>query len=351
MNHRIRPNVARMHGYVPGEQPDHPDVIKLNTNENPYPPAPAVRSLFNEPPERWLRLYPDPVFRKLRQALAELHGCSLDHVFCGNGSDEILSLCIRAFVPSDGTIGYFEPSYSLYPVLAEAADVPVQPIPLNQDFTCPPPADSYDASLFFWTNPNAPTSLRVGKEGIEAFAQRSEGVVVVDEAYVDFADADCVSLALTHPNVLVTRTFSKSCGLAGIRLGYAIGHPELVEALFKIKDAYNINRLTQELGVVAVAEHAYMRETVARIVQTRERIGEALSERGYKTYPSQTNFLWVQPPDGVEAATLYDKLRSANVFVRYFPGPVTGQHLRITIGTDSQMDTFLTALDSLCPLR
>ncbi len=349
MNTRIRPNVARLTAYTPGEQPDDPQVVKLNTNENPYPPAPAVQEVLRTVQAADLRLYPDPVCRELRTAIAEVHGCTPDHVFCGNGSDEILSLCIRAFCPNRGRIGYFEPSYSLYPVLAAVADVGVAPLPLAEDFTCPPIPPRYDVPVFFWTNPNAPTSMAAPLEDVAALADGSEGVVVLDEAYADFAAAQAEAWAWERPNLLVTRTFSKSYALAGIRLGYALGHPDLIAALFKIKDAYNVDRLTQQIGLAAITDQAYLQSLVSRIKATRARTVEALQQRGYGVALSQTNFLWIKPPADCTAADCFAAWRAQGVLVRYFPGERTGHHLRVTIGTDAQMARFIEVVDLPLP--
>lgn len=341
MNDRIRPNVRCLSAYIPGEQPDDPQVIKLNTNENPYPPAPAVGHILKSVDAASLRLYPDPVCRELRAAIALVHGCAVDQVFCGNGSDEILQLCLRAFCPDRGRVGYFDPSYSLYPVLAAAADKPVAPLPLADDFTVPAIPEEYDVPVFYWTNPNAPTSLGAPLAQVTEYADRSRGVIVLDEAYVDFAAEQGGEWAWTRPNVLVCRTFSKSYALAGIRLGYALGHPDVIAALFKVKDAYNIDRLTQMLGQAAMEDQAYLRKIVARITATRDRVASALRLRGYTVASSQTNFLWIQPPTGRSAPDCFATWRAQGVLVRYFPGPRTAQHLRVTIGTDEQMDFFL----------
>ncbi len=345
MTSRIRKNVIDLAAYVPGEQPANADVIKLNTNENPYPASPAVQEALRRIGSDALRLYPDPVCTRLRESIARLHGCDVEQVFCGNGSDEILALCIRAFVETHGKIGFFDPSYSLYPVLAAIAEVGTAPLALAPDFSWPPIPDRYDVPLFFWTNPNAPTSLLCPSEPIRDFAERSEGVVVVDEAYVDFAAADCAALALALPNLLVTRTFSKSYSLAGIRLGYAIGNKELIAALFKVKDAYNVNRLTQELGRAAVQDQGHMQGNTRRIVETRERVARALRDRGFEVYPSQTNFLWLRPAQET-AETLFGRLRERGILVRHFTDPRTKEYLRVTIGTDEHMNAFLAALDA-----
>jgi histidinol-phosphate aminotransferase len=338
----IRKSVQTLHAYVPGEQPKDANVVKLNTNENPYPPSPHVVAALREFDATRLRLYSDPVCSAVRERAAAMHGCRPENIFVGNGSDEVLALCARAFVERSGTIGYFDPSYSLYPVLAAIEDVATSPVPLPDDFgwATPPPDHS---NLFFLTNPNAPTSLLFEKEKIEAFCESFRGVVLIDEAYVDFAPENCAALALSLPNVLVARTLSKSYSLAGLRLGYAIGPAQLIDALFKIKDSYNVSMLSQHLGLAALADAAYFRENVSRIVVTRSRVTAALRDRGWMVLESATNFLFARPPEK-PAAEIFNHLRANKIFVRYFPGGRTGDYVRITIGTDAQMDVLLAAL-------
>lgn len=339
----LRRNVDALAPYTPGEQPTDPQIIKLNTNENPYPPTPRIGEWLHTFHADALRLYPDPVCRALREAIAALHGCRIEQVFCGNGSDEVLALCIRAFVETHAAVGYFDPSYSLYPVLAAIADVSVRPIPLNPDFSWPSIPERYDVPLFFWTNPNAPTSLSCPYEPIEAYAARSEGVVVLDEAYADFAATNGIKLALSMENVLVTRTLSKSYSLAGLRLGYTVGPEPLIHALYKIKDSYNVDRITQEIGRLAILDQDHLRANTARILATRERITSTLRAMGATVLPSQTNFLWVKPA-GQTAAQCFEKLRAAKILTRYFPASATKDYLRITIGADAQMDALISVL-------
>lgn len=347
MTSRIRRSVRELQPYTPGEQPRVPGLIKLNTNENPYPPTPAIGEALSRSADR-LRLYPDPVCWELREEIARLHGCRPEQVFVGNGSDEILSLCARAFVEPDGTIGYFVPSYSLYPVLAAIADVATQPVSLGPEFSWAMP-EGYEASLFFLTTPNAPTGILYPRECVEAFCERFSGVVVLDEAYADFARYHFLDLALRLENTLAVRSLSKSYSLAGLRVGYAVGPAELIEALFKIKDSYNVGRLAQEIALVALREQAHMRRNVEAICRTRERIRGELERRGFWVSPSQTNFLWTRPPPPWTAARLFHAFRKANILVRHFPGPDTEQYLRITVGTDAEMDALLRAFDSLGP--
>lgn len=334
-------NIQSLEAYTPGEQPKDPGLIKLNTNENPYPPSPKVAEALKAFDAARLRLYPDPVFLALRQRIAEIHGCQIRQIFIGNGSDEILALCTRAFVENNGSIGYFVPSYSLYPVLAEIRGVEKRPVDLNADFTWRMP-NPYTASLFFMTNPNAPTSMMHGKASVAAFCKAFGGVVLLDEAYGDFADATCMELALAeeNANTLVMRTFSKSFSLAGLRFGYVIGPETLIAALYKIKDSYNMDMLAQIVGLAALGDLPYMRENVRKIRATRERMTGELLRRGWRVCDSQTNFLFARPPDG-DAKRVFEALKASKIFVRYFPAPATAEYLRITIGTDAQMDALL----------
>ena len=342
MSELIRKAVQVLEGYTPGEQPQVSGLVKLNTNENPYPPSPRIAEVLKYFSAECLRLYPDPMAVKLREAIARKHGCKLENVFAGNGSDEVLALCTRAFVEPRGTIGFFEPSYSLYPVLTAIQDVAQKPVRLNADFSWRM-EPGYAANLFFLANPNAPTGIQYPRETVRAFCQNFPGVVLVDEAYADFAEYDCTDLALSLPNVLVARTLSKSSSLAGLRLGYALGAAPLIEALYKIKDSYNLDRLTQELGRVAIEDGDHLRRNAERIKTTRARTAAALSQLGFVVLPSATNFLFVKPPR-LSAAEVFVGLRTRKILVRYFPGALTGDYLRVTVGTDAEMDQFLAAL-------
>ena len=345
MSSLIRKSVEAMQGYVPGEQPRRRDVIKLNTNENPYPASPRVKEVLERISLNTLGLYPDPVCMELREQVADLHGCDREQVFVGNGSDEILALCIRAFVEPDGAVGYYDPSYSLYPILAAIEDVAVKPVSLGPDFQWQMP-DDYTSSLFFLTNPNAPTSILYPKDEVRAFCSRFSGVVLIDEAYVDFSAHHCLDLVQEFDNVIVARTLSKSFSLAGIRLGYAVGSEALISALFKIKDSYNVNVLTQEVARAALSDITHMKRNVERIQMTRKTMTLELEKRGFQVIPSETNFLWVRPTQG-EAADLFQRLRDDFVYVRYFPGERTGEYLRITVGTEGDLTALLSSLDQI----
>lgn len=340
----IARHVTALAGYTPGEQPRESGIIKLNTNENPYPPSPRVAAALAAFDVARLRLYPDPLCRGLREQIAVLHGCDQKNVFVGNGSDEILALATRAFVENDGSIGWFVPSYSLYPVLAEIRDVTARPVNLAADFAWTMPAD-YQASLFLMTNPNAPTSLLFEKRDVAAFCRTFNGVILIDEAYVDFAREHAMDLATaaTNTNTLVMRTLSKSFSLAGLRLGYAVGPAPLIAALYKIKDSYNIDMLAQLVAQAALTDYEYMRTNVARIQQTRGRLMNALRRLGYGVLESDTNFVFARPPDG-KATEILTHLRNRRILVRHFPGPRTGDYLRITVGTEVEIDALLAAL-------
>ncbi len=340
----IRKAVRELNAYSPGEQPQEPGLVKLNTNENAYPPSPKIKEAIQDATEK-LRLYPDPVCSELRGELAKLHGCTSDQIFVGNGSDEVLALCVRAFVEKKGTVGYFEPSYSLYPVLAAIQESDTRPVRLNPDFSWTMPAD-YSASLFFLANPNAPTSILYPKSVVRDFCKSFPGVVLIDEAYVDFSSDHCMDLALSLGNVLVARSLSKSFSLAGLRLGYVVGSQDLIDAFYKIKDSYNVDRLAQQIALAAVRDISHMRRNVDRIKQTRGRIAAELEKRGFRVFPSETNFLWVKPPK-LSASRMFSDLRGKKILVRHFPGELTGDYLRITVGTDEQMNQFLQAVDSL----
>ena len=347
----IREGVRKMQGYVPGEQPAQADLIKLNTNENPYPPAPGVmRALQAFTPDA-LRRYPPPMSHPLRQCVAGIYDFPAEGVFCGNGSDEILALCTRAYVEKGRKIGYFEPSYSLYPVLASIAESDTVEVVLGDGFRWVDPPLDAGIDLFFLTNPNAPTGMRFPPDQVAAFCKRFPGVVLIDEAYVDFADEDCLALARELPNVIVSRSLSKSYSLAGLRVGYALGAPALIQALDKIKDSYNLDIVAQQLAVAALEDQDYMRDCVARIRETRVGFERALQERGFTLYPSETNFVWCKPPSGISAVGYMEALRSRNILIRHFSAERLAPFVRITIGLPAQMEQLIKETDHILEAR
>ncbi|MFL2860876.1 MAG: histidinol-phosphate transaminase [Pontiellaceae bacterium] len=346
MSDWIRKSVTDMQAYIPGEQPQGDEVVKLNTNENPYLPSPEVLDILREIDVADLARYPDPGCMEVRKVIADLHGSSVEQVFVGNGSDEILALAMRAFVERDEKVGFLEPSYSLYPVLAQIEDLQYEQVVLNERFNWSTP-EGLETALFFLTNPNAPTSVSAGFEQIKSFAEQVKGVLLIDEAYAEFAEWNCMDLALKHAHVLVSRSLSKSYSLAGIRCGYCVGHADLIRALYKIKDSYNVNYITQEIARVALMDQETMKANVEAVKETRRLVSEKLFNFGFEVFDSQTNFLWVKPL-GISASTLFQSLKQRNIFVRYFgEAKQTRDYLRISIGTAPQMFSFLDAVEEI----
>jgi histidinol-phosphate aminotransferase len=340
----IRKALESLHAYTPGEQPEGKDILKLNTNENPYPPSPKVFEALGNVTSDDLRKYPHPTGAPLCRAIADLHGVNPEQVLVSNGSDEGLALCTRAFCEKGGRVGYLSPSYSLYPVLSAIAELEQVHYPLDAAFSwrCP---EIVDVDLFFLTQPNAPTGMALPMSQIRTLLEHCPGVVLVDEAYVDFAEESAVGLLKAYDNLIISRTFSKSYSLAGIRMGYLMGARPLMEALYKIKDSYNTDVLSQRIALAAVKDQACMTSNVTAIRGTRHQVTRELARRGFKVLASQTNFLFAKVPEGLSAQDLFEALKTRQVFIRYFPGEVTGDYLRITIGSDPQMDRFLSELD------
>ncbi len=352
---RIARHIAKLEGYVPGEQPKSRRVVKLNTNENPYPPSPKCAKVLAGFDLDNLRRYPDPNCSALAAAIAKANGTTADRVFVGNGSDEILSLAARVFVEDDESVASLDPSYSLYKTLAAIRDVEwvgangSSNIDMGKTLSL---LGDRNASLFLWTNPNAPTGEFAEPKTIASFAKKFPGVVLVDEAYADFARANCMSLATakSNRNVIVMRTFSKSYSLAGLRVGYCVGPKDFIEALYKAKDSYNVDAVAQAVALAAFTDRAYHERTVARVVKTRKAFAKELEKRGWDVIPSESNFVFAKPPHPAKACDVFAYLKSRSIFVRYFAGPLTRDRVRITIGTDGEMRTLLNALAQQ-PLR
>ena len=353
----VRPLVRALHPYVPGEQPKIRGLIKLNTNENPYPPAPKVLRAVKAAVDDRLRLYPNPTASALRERLAKLHRCQPENVVVGNGSDELLAMAVRAFVePSKGckresecTVQYFTPSYSLYPVLAATHGARTNALRLDKEFGLPSlellkksRAWDFNAALTLVTTPNAPSGRGYSTAELEKLCRAHEGVVVLDEAYVDFAAENALALALKHPNVIVARTFSKAYSLCFQRVGYFIAPPALIEALDKIRDSYNVNGLGQIAALATLEELPYYLRNFQRIIATRTRLSAALNGLGFAVFPSSTNFILARPPKFPAEAWL-QKLRDRKILVRWFKYPEVRDYLRITIGTDQEADALIKA--------
>lgn len=362
----IRPLVHALHPYVPGEQPKIKGLIKLNTNENPYPPSPRVLKAVKAAVDGRLRLYPNPTAQALREKLAKMHGCGPENIIIGNGSDEVLALAVRAFVEpsqkpeargqkSECKVQYFHPSYSLYSVLADIHGAAKNAVALKPNFTMPSVAElkrgglwDFDAALTFVTTPNAPSGCGYATADLEKLCRANKGVVVLDEAYVDFARENALKLALKFPHVLAARTFSKAYSLCFQRVGYFVGHPELIAALDKIRDSYNVNGLGQVAAVATLDDLKYYRANFRRIISTREELSRALTLLGFRVLPSQTNFILAKPPGGsLSARDWLEKLREKKILVRWFKYPEVKDYLRVTIGTPEEAQALVRAVKEI----
>ena len=343
----LRKNIADMAGYVPGFQPpDETEWIKLNTNENPYPPSPRVIEAIKAATGDDLRKYPDASSRAGREAAAELYGYPVDWVIMANGSDELLNNLIRACVSEGEEVAYLYPSYSYYATLAGVQGAEIQTFAVTESGEIKGFPERYTGKLFFLTNPNAPLGLRWGIEEVAALADRCDGLLIVDEAYADFAEGNCLELVQEKPNVVVTRTLSKSYSLAGMRLGLAIARPEIIAALDKIRDHYNLDRLAQTAVAAALIDQDYFQDCIERICATRERFATELDKLGYSVVPSSANYLFASPPDR-DGKRVYDALYRRKILVRYFDDPVLKHGLRISIGTREEMEKTLQALSEI----
>ncbi|GFO58499.1 histidinol-phosphate aminotransferase [Geomonas silvestris] len=340
----LRPNIAQMAGYVPGYQPDDAaSYIKLNTNENPYPPSPRVIEAILSEVGEGLRRYPDAASRAAREEAGRLYGFDPSWIIMANGSDEVLNNLIRAFAGEGEEIAYVHPSYSYYGTLAEIQGAKVRTFGLSENFEPQGIPENYQAKLFFLTNPNAPLGFCYSQRYIADLAERLSGVLVVDEAYADFADEDSLDLVRSLENVVVTRTFSKSYSLAGMRLGLAIARPETIAALNKIRDHYNLDRLAQAAAAAALKDQEYFRACVAKIRETRTWFTAELVKLGYQVIPSSGNYVFATPPDR-DGTRVYQALYERRILVRHFTDPALSHGLRITIGTPEEMARTVEAL-------
>ncbi len=339
----FRDNVERTDGYTPGFQPKALDVVKLNTNENPYPPSPLVmKALAEITPDR-LRRYPDPMGNAFREAAAHLHGVGIDNVMCCNGGDDLLSIAVRALCDEHRPVAYPVPTYTLYPVLAKLENVPVIEIPFEQGGGLPNGLDQTGAPLTILCNPNAPTTTAVRIPAIAELASRLQGVLLVDEAYVDFSEHNCIELTKKFNNVIVLRTLSKGYSLAGLRFGYAVASKEIIDGLLKVKDSYNVDAVAITLATAALKDQAYFRTNVEKIKRDRSTLAGQLRMLGFRVADSHTNFVWADT-DSDSAAEIYERLVQRNIFVRYFNKPGISDKLRITVGTPEQNNRLLAAL-------
>lgn len=344
------PHLESLHAYTPGQQPSSGKWIKLNTNENPYPPSPQVAAVIGEAlSSDRLRRYPDPRSGELRRGLAAFYGLNENQVLVGNGSDDVLNLLVRTFAdPSRRTL-FPQPSYSLYPVLLNIQNGAIRSIPFTREMKLPltellSNPDQTEENLCLLTSPNAPTGVGFSNREIRELAGAFPGVLVVDEAYGEFARESAIDLLAEFPRLAVTRSFSKTYGLAGLRLGYLLGHPDLIGMVDRLRDSYNVNALSQAGGLAALRDQDYYQNIIAQVILTREAFSHWCTAQGWFTYPSETNFVFTEPvkngrTGGEIAASAFSFLEKERILVRRFPHhPLTDSFLRITIGRPEEME-------------
>lgn len=349
MKSYFRPEIDAMEGYVPGEQPKMANLVKLNTNENPFAPSPEVEKVLRNFSIERMRRYPDPRADGLRCAVAERNKIQKENVIVGNGSDDILTMIFRAFTSPDKPMAMLYPSYSLYAELAAMQGAEVIKIALApKTFALPQDIlkQSERANLLMLTRPNAPTGNSFDMAVTENICRNFDGIVVIDEAYADFAEDNCMELAKTLDNVIVMRTFSKSYALAGLRLGYAVGSLKIIEGLMKLKDSYNVDMLSQEIALASYNDTGYFSQRVKEVKAMRSMLKSELEKLGFYCVDSQSNFIFAMPPDG-DGERCFTALRNEAVIVRYFSSEPTKQYVRITIGNEAENARLLEVLRSV----
>ena len=347
----FRDNVERTEGYTPGFQPKAAEVVKLNTNENPYPPSPRVMEALAAIRPEQLRRYPDPLGTAFREAAAELHGVTPDNIMCCNGGDDLLSIAVRAFCDKQRPLAYPVPTYSLYPVLAKLENCDAIEVAFDKEFNLPAALVRTGASLTIVCNPNAPTGTCVPVEELASLASELRGVLLIDEAYVDFAEFNCISLTRDFDNVIVLRSLSKGYSLAGLRFGYAIAHKDLIDGLIKVKDSYNVDAVAIALATAAIKDQPYFRQNVEKIKKERQALTEQLRALGFAVRDSSSNFVFAQvrakDVSPLQAGRIQELLAQRNIFVRYWNAPGISDKLRISVGTKEQNEQLLAALQEI----
>ncbi len=344
--------VRRVVPYTPGEQPKDINVVKLNTNENPYPPCERVKKILENFDISEMRLYPQPDAGILVNAIAETYGVSRDKIFVGVGSDDVLSMAFLTFFNSEKAVLFPDITYSFYDVWADVYRIPYRTVPLDSDFRINPDDYITENGGIVFPNPNAPTGVLESVEMVEYIVKNNpDSVVIVDEAYIDFAGdgASCLPLIKKYDNLLVVQTFSKSRSMAGVRIGFAMGSEKLIKYMNDVKfsiNSYTMNTLSQLCGAEALKDGEYFSKTVNKIVDTREYSKKKLSELGFGMIDSKSNFLFASP-NGKSAGEVFEKLREKKIFVRYWDKPVIRDYLRITVGTAEQMDVLFKALKEI----
>ncbi|MDD5556733.1 MAG: histidinol-phosphate transaminase [bacterium] len=345
----VRRAIERMEGYRPGEQPSDGKFIKLNTNENPYPPSPRVREALAGEAER-LQLYPDPLAEALRERIAGIHGVPKERVIAGNGSDDVLTMVMRTFAERGDPVASPVPTYTLYETLCGIQGARYLPVPYREDYSLDPSAVPARAKVVFVANPNSPSGTLLPAATLSAIAGRIAGVLVVDEAYVDFARRDCLDLARRHENVIILRSLSKSFSLAGLRLGYGIAREEIVSNLRKVKDSYNVSRLALAGGLAALGDLPWMRENVRKVVATRRRLTAGLQRLGFGVLPSEANFV-LACTTGYPARQIHELLKRKRILVRYYDTPRLRDCIRVSVGTDEETEALLVQIAEIIGAR
>jgi histidinol-phosphate aminotransferase len=346
----VRNCIAAMKGYVPGFQPaPGENFIKLNSNENPFPPSRKVQEILQNLAYEDLRLYPDPASLELREKLGSLYGFSANQIICGNGSDDILNIIVRTFASPGDPIGFYVPAFPLYKILGVIHETQGVAIPVAEPYDKPPEPPA-EVKVFFLANPNSPVGFMYPISLVRSLAQKVQGIFVIDEAYVEFARENALPLVGELKNVIIVRTVSKSYSLAGVRLGYAIGSEQLIQEMFKVKDPFNVTRMTQALVAAALQDPEYFRKNIQQIIETRDWISKEAVALGYRIIPSQANFIFPQPPQKGRGVKFYEALFNRKVLTRYYDEEGLRDGVRMTIGTREEMIATLRVLKEILPL-
>jgi histidinol-phosphate aminotransferase len=344
----VRANVRALQGYTPGEQPALGErVVKLNTNENPFPPSERVMKAIREIESEVLRRYPHPTADGFRQAAAKLLGVTPDMILCGNGSDDVLTIATRTFVPPGGKLAHPDPTYSLYPILAQLEQARTVVVPWEKDWTLPVEALlETEADAIYLANPNAPSGTFVSPMKVAELAKRFSGALLIDEAYADFADDNCLALVQEHPNVIISRTLSKAYSLAGLRFGFAVAQPQVIEQMMKVKDSYNCDAISTLAATAAITDQDHAKRGWDHIRAERQRVSSELTQLGWTVLPSQANFILATVPDG-KGREAYIGLKDQGILVRFFNLPGLTDKIRITIGTSQENNALLGGIKGL----
>ena len=341
----IRDCVQQTPGYVPGEQPQTTDYVKLNTNENPYAPPDEIFDNLEEELKK-VRLYPDPISTKLRKAAGKVFGFSHEQILAGNGSDDILNIALRTFVNPGETVAFLDPTYSLYETIAKVHGANIKTIATNENFELDRPLICPEAKLIFVASPNPPLGKHLNRQYLKETCEQATGVVLIDEAYVDFSDEDHWEFIKQYDNVIVSRTMSKSYSLAGMRVGFGVSSLAIIEQMNKVRDSYNLDRIAQTLAANCFQFQDYFRTIWEQVRTTRTRLTDSLRNLDFLVFDSDANFV-LASPQWIEASELYTKLKERKVLVRYFKHPRINNYVRITVGTDAEIDRLLEVIEQL----